>query len=69
MTLRKLAYAVYRDFFSNKKITGKKNDNFDIAQNIEAVLITSTHNLCFGSKIRKIGIPLQTPVLLYKSGV
>ena len=34
----------------------------------EAVL-TSTHNLCFGSKIRKIGIPLQTPVLLYESGV
>ena len=34
----------------------------------EAVL-TSTHNLCFGSKIRKIGIPLLTPFLLYKSGV
>ena len=29
----------------------------------------STHNLCFGAKIRKIGIPLQTPVLLYKSEV
>ena len=29
----------------------------------------STHNLCFGAKIRKIGIPLRTPVLLYKSGV
>ena len=34
----------------------------------EAVL-TSTHNLCFGAKIRKIGIPLHTPVLLLKSGV
>ena len=33
----------------------------------EAVL-TNTHNLCFGPKIRKIGIPLHTPVLLYKSG-
>ena len=33
----------------------------------EAVL-TSTHNLCFGAKIRKISIPLHTPVLLYKSG-
>ena len=33
----------------------------------EAVL-TSTHNLCFGAKIRKIGIPLHTPVLLYYSG-
>ena len=29
----------------------------------------STHNLYFGSKIRKIGIPLHTPVLLHKSGV
>ena len=26
-------------------------------------------NLCFGAKIRKIGIPLHTPVLLYKSGI
>ena len=34
----------------------------------EAVL-TSTHNVCFGSKIRKIGLPLQTPFFLYKSGV
>ena len=28
----------------------------------------STHNLCFGSKIRKIGIPLQTPVFYIKVG-
>ena len=34
----------------------------------EAVL-TSTHNLCFGSKIRKIDIPLQTPFALCKSWV
>ena len=34
----------------------------------EAVL-TSTHNLCFGAKIRKIGIPLHTPILLYKNRV
>ena len=34
----------------------------------EAVL-TSTHNLCFRAKIRKIGKPLHTPFLLYKSGV
>ena len=33
----------------------------------EAVL-TSTHNLCFGAKIRKIGIALHNPVLLYKMG-
>ena len=24
--------------------------------------LTSTHNVCFGSKIRKLGISLQTPV-------
>ena len=30
-------------------------------------VITSTHNLCFGPKIR-IGIPLHTFVLLYKVG-
>ena len=29
----------------------------------------TTHSLCFGAKIRKMGIPLQIPVLLYKSGV
>ena len=28
----------------------------------------STHNLCFEAKISKIGIPLHTPVLLYKGG-
>ena len=40
------------------------------AQNIDCeAVLTSTHNLCFGAKIRKIGIPLHTPVLLYKSGV
>ena len=32
-------------------------------------VLTSTHNLCFGAKIRKIGIPQHTPVLLYKCGV
>ena len=44
------------------------------AQNIDCgytfeVVLTSTHNLCFGAKKIKIGIPLHTPVLLYKSGV
>ena len=32
-------------------------------------VLTSTHNLCFGAKVRKIGKPLHTPVLLYKSVV
>ena len=31
--------------------------------------LTSTNNSCFGVKIRKIGIPLHTPVFLYESGV
>ena len=30
---------------------------------------TSTHILCFEAKISKIGIPLHTPVLPYKSGI
>ena len=34
----------------------------------EAVL-ASTHYLCFGAKIRKIGLPLHTPVFLYERGV
>ena len=29
----------------------------------------STHNLCFEAKMRKIGIPLHTLVLLSKCGV
>ena len=29
----------------------------------------STHNLCVGAKIRKVDLPLHTPVLLYKSEV
>ena len=33
----------------------------------EAVL-TNTHNLCFGAKIRKIDIPLHTPVCFIKVG-
>ena len=30
-------------------------------------LIQNIHHVCFGSKIRKLGIPLQTTVFLYKS--
>ena len=32
-------------------------------------VLTSYHNLYFGAIIRRIGIPLHTPALLYKSGV
>ena len=64
VTLRKLAHAINREF-SSFKIENFQPKKFDIG---EAVL-TSTNNLCFGTKIRKKGIPLHTPVLLYKSGV
>ena len=53
----------------------RKNDIFNIyAQNIDCGYtleppLTSTYNLCFGGKIRKIGKPLYTPFFLYKSGV
>ena len=73
--LRKHAHAIlYTEFF---KVV--KNENFQLnifhiflifAQNrlwVQMVL-TSIHNLCFGLKIRTIGIPLHTPVLLYKWG-
>ena len=63
----------------NEYFQWKKNDIFLIfAQNIDCgymlepqgeAVQRSTHNLCFGAKIRKIGISLHTPVLLYKSGV
>ena len=35
---------------------------------LERAVLTSTQILCFRAKIRKIGIPLHTLVLLYKSG-
>ena len=65
-------------FFLALKIENFHLKIFDFlifAQNIDCVctyteaVLTSTHNLCFGAKIRKIGIPLHTPVLLFKSGV
>ena len=64
---------IYSNFFRSK-IDNFQRKIFDIflifAQNIDCgYTLTSTHNLCFGAKIRKIGIPLHTPVLLYKSGV
>ena len=69
----------YTEIFKVVKMKKKfQQKNFDIflifAQNIDCgytleAVLTSTHNLCFGAKIRKIGIPLHTPVMLYKSGV
>ena len=72
----------YKEIFSSVKIEKNHEKNFDIflifAQNIDCgytlehlaeAVLTSTHNLRFGAKIRIIGIPLQTPVSLYNSGV
>ena len=72
----------YTEIFCALKIGNFQLKNFDsfliFAQNIDCgytleppheAVLTSTHNLCFGAKIRKICIPLYTPVLLYKSGV
>ena len=49
--------------FSKRSMIPERGSFFD-----EAVL-TSTHNLCFGAKIRKIVTPLHTPVSLYEGGV
>ena len=53
-----------------------KNENFPLNFFFEFFLIIAQNIDCgytleppFGAKIRKIAIPLQTPVLLYKSGV
>ena len=50
IALRKLAHAIYRDFFSPVKI-----ENFmkTILIFFAEAVLTSTHNLCFEAKIRK----------------
>ena len=55
----------------NENFQKKNLDIFHIfAQNIDCgYTLTCTHNLCFEGKIREIGIPLYTLVLLYISGV
>ena len=64
----------YKELFKVVKREKIQLKNFDIflifAQNIDCgYTLEPCHNLCFGEKIRKIGISLHTPVLLYKSGV
>ena len=82
LPLRKHAHMIYSNFFRSK-IVNFQRKIFDIflifAQTIDCVgtrknrlaeaVQTSTHNLCFGAKIRKIGIHMHTPVLLYKNRV
>ena len=53
-----------------KIFSRKKKDIFLIfTQNIDCGYSLEPPWLCFGAKIRKTGIPLHTPVLLYKSRV
>ena len=56
------------NFFSSKNDNNNKKDHiFNInAQNIDC-RYTSTHNLCFGSELRKKGIPLQPHPLTFFS--
>ena len=73
----------YGEIFKVVKNENFQLKNFDFfflifAQNIDCgytldrldeAVLTSTHNLCYGAKIRKLDITLQTPVLLHKIGV
>ena len=75
----------YTEIFSeekNENFIGKKKKDFFLycrskhtrwvhvrTASVRRFVLTSTHNVYFGSKIRKLGIPLQTPIFLYKSGV
>ena len=47
----------------------RRGGSNEYPQSMFWVVLTSIHNLCFGAKIRKIGIPPHTPVFLYKIGV
>ena len=57
-------------FIKVVKIEYFQDKYFDIflifAQNIVCGYLACTHNLCFGAKVREIGIPLHTPVLPYQ---
>ena len=67
-----MQYTVIFKVVKNENFQQKLFDIFLIsAQNIDCgyTLEPPRLNLCFGAKIRKLGIPLQTPVLLYKSGI
>ena len=67
ISLRELSQAIYRDFLftckTEKKISRKKHiynifaKTLIVGTRFTEVVLTSAHNLCFGSNIRKIGIP------------
>ena len=82
-SLRKLAHAIYREFFHKQKLKislEKKNDIFySFAQNkdcgytLEPPLRGGSNeypqSMFWSKNKKKIGIPLHTPVFQYKSGV
>ena len=82
-TFRKLVHAIYRDFFSCKKLKFHQNNHdifFTFAQNIHCGYTleppcrdrSNEYQQCMfliKNKKKKTGIHLPTPVLLYKSGV
>ena len=43
--------------------------NIDGGYTLEPPRLTSTHDLCFGAKLKKKDMPLHTAVVLYKRGV
>ena len=42
--------------------------NIHLWEQVRTAVLTSTFNVCFRPEIRKLGIPLHTPFLLYKNG-
>ena len=80
-SLRKLAHAIYRDFlalkFENFQLKNSYTflifaQNIDCGYRLEPPRRGGSNEYpqsMFWSKIRKIGIPLHTPVFLHKSGV
>ena len=54
--IRITLHEIYTQLVGTGKIHGK-------------AVLTSTHKLCFGSKIRKKDLLLYTQILLHKSGI
>ena len=65
MALRKHAHMILYTNFFRSKIDNFQGNIFDIFSHfcskhrlyVAETVLTSTHNLCFGAEIRKIGIP------------
>ena len=70
VSLRKLARAIYRDFFfENFDIFDNIVQNIDSGYTLELPQRGEYPQSIFLIKNEKFGIPLYTPVLLYISGV